>query len=283
MMGGMPGDDVPEMRGLRRLALMVEYEGTRYHGFQYQKNAPSVQEELEAALYRFTGEWRRIKAAGRTDAGVHATGQVVAFDTWSWHPTKVVIQALNHYLPEDISVQDAREVGLDFDPRRWAVSREYSYRIMSNRAPSPLLRRFVHTVRKSLDLGAIQEATRLVEGERDFAPFSGPLEGGKSTRRVVYRCSLTARRELVELNMVASGFLPQQVRRTVGALLEVGLGRLSLEEFSLLAECGILGAARWVAPARGLVLTKVNYPQAIFPQENGELEENLALEVGGVL
>ena len=174
MMGSAPGEGVPEMKGLRRLALLVEYEGTRYHGFQYQENASSVQGELEAALYRFSGESTRIGAAGRTDSGVHAVGQVVAFDTWLGHPTKVFVQALNHYSPEDICVRDAVDVTLDFDPRRWAVSREYCYRIVNSGASSPLLRRFVHAVKPHLDLNDMQKAAGIVEGERDFAPLFRP-------------------------------------------------------------------------------------------------------------
>ena len=253
---------------LRRLALLVEYEGTRYHGFQSQKNAASVQDALEGALFRLTGERRRIRGAGRTDAGVHAQGQVVSFDTSASYSPDVFVNAMNRYLPDDISVRDAREVSVDFDPRRWAVSREYRYRILNAETPSPMLRRFVHLVRKPLDAEAMRTAAALLEGERDMAPFSGPLTNGRrsSTRRV-YRRSVERRDDLITLDMVASGFLPQQVRRTAGTLLEVGLGRLSVRQFEALAGCGILGAANRVAPAKGLSLINVTYAVPIFPQE----------------
>ena len=271
--------DFPEMETIRRLALMVEYEGTRYHGFQYQKNSPSVQGELEEALYSLTGERRRINGAGRTDAGVHALGQVVAFDTWASYPPEVFTQALNSYLPEDISVRESLEVPLDFDPRRGALSREYRYQILNNATPSPLLRGFTHLVRRPLDSDAMDEAARLLEGERDFAPFSGPLpaERGGSTRRV-YRCYVRRQGDMIVLTMVASGFLPQQVRRTAGALLDVGLGRMSLQQFSDLAACNIPGVANRALPPRGLFLVRVSYPDLRFSAEDaGDLWEHTVL------
>ncbi|MBI4282249.1 MAG: tRNA pseudouridine(38-40) synthase TruA [Chloroflexi bacterium] len=250
---------------LRRLALLVEYNGAGYHGFQVQRNVKSVQETLEDAIHTLTRERLRIKGAGRTDAGVHAQGQVVAFDTWASYAPGVFVQALNHYLPEDISIKDACQVSLDFDPRRWAISREYRYKILNSATHSPLLQGFVHHVRKPLDAAAMQEAARLLEGERDFAPFSGPLSNGRvNTRRRVFQCSVSRQADMVFLDMVANGFLPQQVRRTAGALAEVGLGRLGLHEFRELAECGKLGAADWVLPAKGLSLVKINYPMLLF-------------------
>ena len=262
------GDGHLALEELRRLALLVEYHGAGYHGFQAQRNAQSVQETLEGAIHSLTGERLRIKGAGRTDAGVHAQGQVVAFDTWAPYTPAVFVQALNHYLPEDISIKDACEVSLDFDPRRWATSREYRYIILNSATPSPLLQGFVHHVRKPLDTTAMQDAARLLEGERDFAPFSGPLSNGRvSTRRRMFRCSVGRREDMVFLDMVANGFLPQQVRRTAGALVEVGVGRLGLHEFGELAECGKLGAADRVLPAKGLSLMKISYPMLLFSSE----------------
>ena len=253
---------------LRRLALLVEYDGTRYHGFQAQRNAESVQETLEGAIHSLTGERLRVKGAGRTDAGVHAQGQVVAFDTWAPYAPAVFTHALNHYLPDDISIKDAQEVSLDFDSRRWAVSREYRYIILNRDTPSPLSKGFVHHVRRPLDTLAMQDAARLLEGEKDFAPFCGPLSSGRvGTRRRMLKCSISRRADMVFLDMVANGFLPQQVRRTAGALLEVGLRRLGLDEFRDLAECGELGAATRVLPANGLSLVKVSYPMLLFPSE----------------
>ena len=256
---------------LRRLALLVEYEGTRYHGFQSQLNAESVQDALEEALFRLTGERRRIKGAGRTDAGVHALGQVVSFDSRAPYSPDVFVKAMNRYLPDDISVKDATEVDPDFDPRRWAVSREYRYTIVESDTPSPMLRRFAHRVRTRLDVAAMQSAALLLEGERDLAPFSGPLNNGmRSTVRRVFKCSVMRRAGLVKLEMAATGFLPQQVRRTAGALIDVGMGRLSVSRFEELAGCGVLGAANRVAPAEGLSLVSVSYPFPLFSRDRTE-------------
>ncbi len=274
---------------LRRLALLVEYEGTLYHGFQSQKNAASVQDALEEALFRLTGERTRIRGAGRTDAGVHAQGQVAAFDTGTLYSPDVFLKAMNHHLPDDVSVRDASEVSPDFDPRRWAVSREYRYLILNSETPSPMLRRFAHLVKRPLDAGAMHRAASILEGERDLAPFSGPLTNGRtSTTRRVYRCAVGRRGDLVTLDMAATGFLPQQVRRTVGALMEVGLGRMSVREFGDLADCGALGAANSAAPAKGLSLVKVSYAVPVFPQEKAgstafdELLESLSRDFGGI-
>ena len=255
----------------RRLAMLVEYEGTRYHGFQSQANAVSVQDSLEDALYELTGERNRMKGAGRTDAGVHALGQVVSFDTFTPYTPDVFVNAINHLLPDDISVKDASEVAPDFDPRRWATGREYRYSILESDTPTPMLRRFVHRVSRRLDVDSMQSAAVLLEGERDLAPFSGPLTNGRtSTTRRVFRCTVARSAGLVTLEMAATGFLPQQVRRTTGALLDVGLGRSSVRQFEELASCGVLGAVDRVAPAKGLTLVGVSYPFPLFSHENGE-------------
>ena len=275
---------------LRRLALLVEYEGTRYHGFQSQRNATSVQDALEEALFRLTGERSRIRGAGRTDAGVHAQGQVASFDTNAPYSPGVFLRALNRHLPDDVSVRDASEVSPDFDPRRWAVSREYRYRILNSETPSPMLRKFAHLVKRPLDAVAMNNAASMLEGERDYAPFSGPLTNGRtSTTRRVYRCAVERRGDLVTLDVVATGFLPQQVRRTAGALIEVGLGRMGVREFEELANCGALGAANKVAPAKGLSLVNVSYAVPVFPQGRAvatafdELLESLSRDFGDAL
>jgi tRNA pseudouridine38-40 synthase len=278
------GDGCPALEEIRRLALLVEYDGAGYHGFQAQSNAGSIQETLETAIRSLTGERLRVKGAGRTDAGVHAQGQVVAFDTWSPYDPTVFVQALNHYLPEDIRIKDAQEVTLAFDPRKWATSREYRYVFLNSATPSPLMRGFVHHVRKPLDTPAMQDAAKVLEGERDFAPFSGPLSNGMvDTRRRVFQCSISRSADTVFLDMVASGFLPQQVRRTAGALLEVGLGRLGVDGFRYLAECGELGAATRVLPGRGLSLIKVRYPMLLFSsRETVGAREHAVLEANAI-
>ena len=262
----------------RRLAMLLEYDGRAFHGFQAQRNARSVQGALEDAICRLTGECVRVRGAGRTDAGVHALGQVAAFDTQSSHAPDVFRQALNHHLPDVVAVRDVQEVAPEFDPRRQAVSREYRYRILSSAAQSPLLRGLVHHVRQLLDVEAMNAAASLLEGERDFAPFAASVpEGHAGTRRIVFRCGVSRMGELVVLDVEANGFLRQQVRRTAGALLEVGLGRLDVDGFRTLAECGRLGAAEHTLPAAGLTLMRVNYLTPLFRSQDAANEREAAL------
>ncbi|MBM3947841.1 MAG: tRNA pseudouridine(38-40) synthase TruA [SAR202 cluster bacterium] len=174
-----------------RLALVIEYDGTGYHGFQYQENAPSVQEELEAAIERLTGVRPRIKGAGRTDAGVHAAGQVAAFDTESALPPETFVRGMNHYLPDDIAVRAAHRVADDFDPRRHALARAYRYTVLNLATRSPLTRRRALQVEEPLDVAAMNEAAQAFVGVHNFARFSGPLEREEaSTVRQVFAASV---------------------------------------------------------------------------------------------
>lgn len=271
-----------DLFGLRRLVLVLEYDGTNYHGFQSQKNAISIQDVLESAIFSLTGERLRIKGAGRTDTGTHAYGQVVAFDTWSPYSPLVFLRGLNHYLPNDISVRDIQEISLDFDPRRWATSREYVYKIINRATPSPLLKGFAHHVKAPIDMVSMQKAARYLEGERDFAPFSGPLSKGTvNTRRTVFKCTVSKIANIILVTMIANSFLPQQVRRTVGSLLDVGLGKATLDEFTHMARYGKHGAAANVLPSKGLSLVKVNYPMTLFPVgDTLDLQKHQILEAG---
>lgn len=256
-----------------RMALIIEYEGTEYHGFQYQANAPSVQAELEKAISRLTGEKTRIKAAGRTDAGVHAKGQVVAFDTMAGHAPGTFVKALNFYLPDDIAVRAAYRVADDFDPRRRALSRRYRYTVLNSAIPSPLLRRTTCLVREPLRVGRMRMAARLFLGSHDFRAFSGPLGGRRtSTVRQVYDVTVRACGELVTCEVEGNAFLPQQVRRMVGALVDLGRGRLSLDDLKAMIDGGKVGVAAGALPPQGLCLLKVTYPD--FPPEVGELDDN---------
>ncbi|HCH07984.1 MAG TPA: tRNA pseudouridine(38-40) synthase TruA, partial [Dehalococcoidia bacterium] len=136
-----------------RLALIIEYEGTDYHGFQYQENAASIQEQIEKSIHALTGERLRVKAAGRTDAGVHALGQVVAFDTESKHPPETFLNAMNFHLPDDIVVKAAYRTGPAFDPRRHAISRRYRYTLVNSVTRSPTRRLTTSRIHENLETG----------------------------------------------------------------------------------------------------------------------------------
>ena len=252
-----------------RLASIVEYEGTKYSGFQYQINAPSIQEELEKAIYRLTGETVRVKAAGRTDAGVHARGQVIAFDACATHSTETFVRAINFYLPGEISLREAYRTPPGFDPRRDACSRRYRYSILNSATPSPLLRRTAYLLEHQLDVGKMQEAARLLVGRHDFRRFSGAMShDGASTVREIYSASVSRSREMVSFDVVGSSFLPHQVRRMAGVLVDVGRDRLSLEELKRMVDGGAGERVAHSLPAHGLCLMEVTY--ADFPPADGE-------------
>ena len=252
-----------------RLALTIEYEGTRYHGFQYQANAPSIQGELEQAIERLTGERIRVKGAGRTDAGVHAEAQVVALDTHSQHPPHTVVSALNHYLPDDIAVKAAHIVRQDFDPRRHARSRTYRYSILNGRTPSPLARRFTCHIRGSLDVERMRNASVSFVGKHDFRQFAAPLSDGKSNSvRAVLDVALKQSDDVIDIWVVGNAFLQRQVRRMAGALVDIGRGRLSPVALQAMIDNEETDETAHSLPAHGLCLVRVEYADYPPQEEN---------------
>jgi len=245
-----------------RIVLVLEYDGTGYYGFQLQANLPTVQGAVEEALYKFTGERIRVAAASRTDTGVHARGQVVSFRSESPHSLKAFINGLNYYLPRDIVVKVAHQVRDSFSVRRGAVSREYHYSILNSLTRSPLRAGFAYFVAGYLDIEAMNRACQALIGEHDFISFASSLEVGlKSTVRRVSRAEVSQDGDLVVFKMVANAFLPHQIRNTVGALIRVGLGKMSGDEFCSIIVTRRPGLAGPTAPAGGLCLMQVNYPR----------------------
>ncbi len=246
----------------RRVALVLEYDGTAYAGFQLQANAPTIQGELERAIARLTLAEARVYGAGRTDQGVHAQGQVAAFSTASALPCAALVSGLNHFLPADIAVQAAYNVPPGFDPRRHALSRVYQYTFLIGAVPSPLMDRHAYRVAVPLDDEAMAVALRLLNGRHDFALLSGPVPTGKSTVRSIYATRLWREGEMVRFEVEANAFLPHQMRRIAGLLVSVGRGRLSPEGvWSILDGHSDPRAAEKVttAPPQGLCLVQVKY------------------------
>jgi tRNA pseudouridine38-40 synthase len=248
---------------LSKFVLLIEYDGTRYYGFQWQVGLPTIQDELEQAIKRFCGQSSRVTAASRTDAGVHAKGQVVSFWTKSILDTMTLVRALNYYLPKDIAVKAAYRASEDFNIRRDALSREYQYYILNTDTRSPFSQRFALFVPKMLDIQAMNEACQLIQGEHDFASFASSWEGGKSTLRTVYEAGLEKKGEFTVFRIVANSFLPHQVRSTVGLLIKLGLGKISIQEFRDIMEAKSLGLAGPLSLACGLCLKKINYPKPL--------------------
>ena len=244
-----------------KVILIIEYDGTVYHGFQLQTKLPTIQGEIERALGKLTGERRRVLAASRTDAGVHARGQVVSFRTGSHLPATTFVSGLNHYLPGDIAVRAACRVSDSVNVRRGAVSRQYRYYILNSPTRSPIRRRFSYPVPGKLDIETVNEACRVLVGEHDFVSFASQMEvGRKGTVKNVYRARLEREEELVVFDVVANSFLPHQVRNTVGVLLKVGSGKMNTGEVLDIMEARKPGLAGPTVPACGLFLERVNYP-----------------------
>jgi len=243
-----------------KVVLIMEYDGTNYYGFQLQASQPTVQGEVESALLKLTGEKVRVLAASRTDTGVHAREQVVSFRTISSLPERAFTGGLNHYLPSDIAVRDAFRVSDAFNVRRKAVSREYHYLILNRAVRSPIRHRFAHHVPGRLDVTAMNKACQHLIGEHDFASFATALESRiKSTVRRVYQADVMKEGDLITFRIIANSFLPHQVRNTVGALIRVGLGKMTADEFRSILEARTPGLAGPTAPAHALCLMRVNY------------------------
>lgn len=267
----LPAEIVPDIRPevnratTTKVVLIVEYEGTRYHGFQLQAGLPTVQSEMEAAIEKLTGEKRRLITASRTDTGVHAKGQVVSFRTGASHSPETFVKGMNYYLPKDIAVKAAYKVSDNFNIRRLATSREYHYSILNSSTRSPIMGRFCYQVGGGLDIEAMNQAAKALIGEHDFASFVNDSKEAalKTTVRRVYQAEVCRDGEEVTFKMVARSFLIHQVRNTIGALLRVGQGRMSVDEFHSILEARKPGLAGPMAPACGLCLVQVNYEQPL--------------------
>jgi tRNA pseudouridine38-40 synthase len=254
---------------LRKIVLVVEYNGVRYFGFQWQKAQPTIQDEIEKAIFKLTGEGRRVIAACRTDTGVHATGQVVSFRTGSALPAKVFVSGLNHYLPRDISVLMAGEVSARFNVMKDAVSREYRYLILNRRSRASLGNDIYYHVAAELDTGRMDLASKLLIGEHDFASFVTDWDREESTVRTIYDAGITREGDLIAFSVKAKSFLTHQVRNMVGTLVRVGMGKMAIEEFKGILEMKKLSLAGPTAPAHGLCLVKVIYADnSEFKYEN---------------
>jgi tRNA pseudouridine38-40 synthase len=259
----------------RRIALLLEYDGSRYGGSQIQKNAPTIQGNLEGAIKRLTGETARAAFAGRTDAGVHARGQVASFLTQRPFDLAVFVDGLNHWLPEDVAIRAACEVEIDFDVRRRASRRLYRYLAQTGHSRSALLRERAWYVKEPLDPAAMQQAAAYLVGRHDFAAFAGRLDKAEaSTVRTMHRFDVRRLNRLITFEAEADAFLPHQMRRTVGALVEIGAGRQQPQWFETLLSSGEESSAGPAAPPKGLCLMRVTYPDLDFDEET-DIDEDL--------
>jgi tRNA pseudouridine38-40 synthase len=244
----------------RNIRLLLEYDGTRYHGWQRQRGDLSLQQVLEEALQRLTGAEVGLIASGRTDAGVHALGQVANFHTQSTLPLKAFHEGLNSMLPYDIAALKAEEAPPEFHARKSALSKTYEYRILNRPSRSPLHHHYGWWLAHKLDLEALERAAALLPGRHDFSAFRASGSGNLNPVRQV----LAARWQThpggwLRFTVTATGFLRGMVRSLVGTMVEIGKGKA---EPSLLAELLKSGERRLAgptAPAQGLYLVEVSY------------------------
>ncbi|MDP3172924.1 MAG: tRNA pseudouridine(38-40) synthase TruA [Phenylobacterium sp.] len=244
-----------------RYRLLVEYDGRPYCGFQAQAELPSVQASLERAVQAFSGERVRIHAAGRTDTGVHALGQVVHVDLEKpWSPA-VVRDAMNAHLGgEPIAVLSADEVSGDWHARFSATGRSYLFRILNRRSPAALDQGRAWWVKQPLDARAMHAAAQVMLGQHDFTTFRDVRCQAKSPVKTLDQVSVERDGEAVILRFAARSFLHRQVRSMTGSLVEVGTGRWSDDDFKAALEARQRSACGPVAPPDGLYLTEVIYP-----------------------
>lgn len=248
---------------MRNIALRIAYDGTDFVGSQWQNNGRSVQGELEGAWEQLTQERRRINLAGRTDAGVHAHGQVASIRTETKHDLATIGRGLNAILPEDVAVHYVWDVPFEFHARHSAIRREYRFLVDQGAVPSPLLRRHAVHIPYQLDVVAMNEALAMLLGSHDFAAFVGGQQDG-STVRTCYAASCGSievwGQPLIAIDLAANAFLRHMVRTIVGTVVQVGVGALDGQGFAAVLAGRDRRRAGRTAPAHGLYLMSVSYP-----------------------
>jgi tRNA pseudouridine38-40 synthase len=249
---------------MRNIALRIAYDGTDFVGSQWQNNGRSVQGELEGAWEQLTQERRRINLAGRTDAGVHAHGQVASVRTETHHDLATIQRGLNAIVPGDLAVLAAWEVDYDFHARHSAIRRDYRYLIDNGAVASPLLRQRAVHVPRQLDMAAMGLALETLLGTHDFAAFAGAGQSEGSTVRTCYAAGCTTielwGQPLICVDLAANAFLRHMVRNIIGTLLLVGEHKIDLAGFAALIAGRDRRRAGRTAPAHGLYLMSVSYP-----------------------
>ncbi|MBB5337088.1 tRNA pseudouridine(38-40) synthase TruA [Pectinatus brassicae] len=244
----------------RNICLTVAYDGTEYHGFQRQKNCTAVQNVLEDVLPRIFNDSIELAAAGRTDAGVHAKGQVVNFFTDGIIPVDSIPRAANRLLPNDIVVTAAREVDRDFSALHSAKDKIYIYKVHNNKIPNPLLRRYSWHYEYNLQLEPMQKALEYIVGTHDFSSFKAA--GGAPNMnpvRTIYEAQCEKEDDMYTFRFWGNGFLYHMVRNIVGTVATVGNNRMSLERFKQVIVSKDRTKAGKTAPPEGLFLWQVNY------------------------
>ncbi|TAL23590.1 MAG: tRNA pseudouridine(38-40) synthase TruA [Nitrospirae bacterium] len=261
---------------MKNIKLLMEYDGTNYHGWQEQnlaisqRNIVTIQGMLRENIKAITGEDVKVIGSSRTDAGVHALGQVASFLTDSYLEPAVLQRALNSLLPEDIKILDAEEVNEAFHPRYDAVSKSYFYLISNMSISSAFLYRYAWRVPHRLDMDSMKEAGSLLKGRHDFSAFRGAGCGAKTTEREIISFDIERLERIdfmtagitgdfIKIRIEANAFLRHMVRNIVGTLIEIGRGKMAVNSISAAFEHRDRKRTGPTAPAKGLFLEKINY------------------------
>ena len=249
---------------MKRIKLTIAYDGTNYCGWQIQPNGITIEEVINKALSKLTGEEILVIGASRTDSGVHAMGNVAVFDTETTIPPEKIAVALNQRLPEDIVVTKSEEVPLDFHPRYCDCSKTYEYHIINTRIPVPTKRLTNYFVSYVLDIDKMRQAASYLVGEHDFVSFCNVRTDVENTVRTITALDILTNGNEITVRITGNGFLYNMVRIIAGTLMEVGKGRWEPSYVKTILEAKDRRAAGPTAPPQGLSLFKVEYEEVAF-------------------
>ncbi len=244
---------------MKRVKLVVAYDGTAYHGWQLQPGAPTIEGELNRALGELLGEKITVIGASRTDAGVHALCNVAVFDTDSPIPGEKMSYALNQRLPEDIRIQSSEEVAPDFHPRHCSSRKTYEYRILNTPFPLPTRRLYAHFAYVPLDVEKMRQGASYLVGKHDFKSFCAAAGTAETTVRTIYQLTVEKEENEVIISVCGSGFLYNMVRIIAGTLMEAGRGSIRPEQVKEILEGRERQLAGPTAPACGLTLVRYEF------------------------
>lgn len=244
---------------MKRVLLRVAYDGTNYCGWQKQNNGVAVEAVLNKHLSELLGTEISVIGASRTDAGVHAMGNVAVFDTDSRIPGEKFAYALNQRLPDDIAIQESKEVAPDFHPRYCKCNKTYEYRVLNRKFPLPTERLYSYFLYYNIDVEKMQEAARHLVGTHDFASFCSANAQVKDTVRTVNFINVRKENDIITIQVNGNGFLYNMVRIISGTLLQVGMGRMSVMDVKNILDARDRTKSGPTAPAVGLTLVEINY------------------------
>ncbi|MEL7566143.1 MAG: tRNA pseudouridine(38-40) synthase TruA [Dehalobacterium sp.] len=245
---------------MRNIKLVIEYDGNRYRGWQRLKDSDqTIQGKLERVISEMIGSPIEIVGSGRTDAGVHARGQVANFHTKSEMPIKEIHQYINHYLPQDIVVKEITEIEERFHSRYHAKWKKYVYRIWNHWIPSPFQRKYSYHLPEKLNIGLMQEAAKKLVGTHDFLGFSSVKKTNKTTIRTIQEISIVKEGNMVEFSFIGDGFLYNMVRIIMGSLVEIGLKEKEISYIDEILKGKTRSIAGMTLPPQGLFLEEVYY------------------------